>query len=142
MVPNVSIISTPINEQTHPNKTYKAVVDERLVIGQNVYKNRINNYVDDLDAIEQTIYFILGTERYQFPIYSWNYGVELIDLFGKPMPYVKAELPERIKEALTMDERISDVIDFEFKKNGKKLGVSFTVVTTAGNISSELEVEV
>ena len=41
-----------------------------------------------------------------------------------------------------MDERISDVIDFEFKKNGKKLGVSFTVVTTAGNISSELEVEV
>ena len=115
MVPNVSIISTPINEQTHPNKTYKAVVDERLVIGQNVYKNRINNYVDDLDAIEQTIYFILGTERYQFPIYSWNYGVELIDLFGKPMPYVKAELPERIKEALTMDERISDVIDFEFK---------------------------
>ena len=142
MVPNVSIISTPINEQTHPNKTYKAVVDERLVIGQNVYKNRINNYVDDLDAIEQTIYFILGTETYQFPIYSWNYGVASIDLLGKPMPYVKAELPERIKEALTMDERISDVIDFEFKKNGKKLGVSFTVVTTAGNISSELEVEV
>lgn len=142
MVPDVSILSTHITEQTHPNKTYRAVVDERLVIGQNVYKNRINSYVDDLDAIEQTIYFILGTERYKFPIYSWNYGVELIDLFGKPMPYVKAELPERIKEALTMDERISDVTDFEFKQNGKKLVVSFTVVTTAGNISSELEVEV
>ena len=142
MVPDISILSAPINEQTHPNKTYRAVVDEKLVIGQNIYKNRINNYVDDLDSIEQAVYFILGTERYKFPIYSWNYGVELSDLFGKPMSYVKAELPERIKEALTMDDRISNVIDFEFEQNGNKLSVSFTVVTTAGNISSELEVSV
>ena len=142
MIPNIDILTSPIESKEYPNRTYKAVFSNVNFNKNDVYKNRINGYTDDLDALKQTIYLILNTERYKFPIYSWDYGVELYNLFGKPMPYVKAELPERIKEALTMDERISDVIDFEFKKNGKKLGVSFTVVTTAGNISSELEVEV
>lgn len=101
-----------------------------------------NSYIDELDAVKQAIYLILSTERYEFPIYSWDYGVELIDLYGKPMPYVMSELPRRITEALTQDNRIDDVIDFEFEKNGKKLHTTFTVVTNAGNVYTGLEVDV
>lgn len=104
--------------------------------------HRINGYIDDIEAIIQTIYLILSTERYKYPIYSWDYGVELLDLIGKPIPYVMAELPRRIKDALTQDNRIDDVVDFEFERKGKKLHTTFTVVTNIGNISSELEVEV
>lgn len=142
MIPDLEILTTPIEEQIHPNKTYRAVIDPNLVIGNEVYKNRINGSIDDLDSIEQAIYLILGTERYKFPIYSWDYGIELIDLYGKPMSYVMAELPERIKSALTVDNRIYDVTDFNFTKDEKKLKVTFTVVTTAGEIQNGLEVEV
>lgn len=142
MIPNTSELSMSIEEENHPTLTFRAVVDENLTIGNIRFRNRINGLLDDLDAVEQSVYLILGTERYKFPIYSWDYGVELADLFGKPMPFVMAELPERIKEALTVDERISNVTDFEFTQNGKKLEVSFTVVTDAGNLETALEVEV
>ena len=68
--------------------------------------------------------------------------MELVDLIGKPMPYVMSELPRRIQEALTQDDRIDDVVDFEFEQHGKKLHTTFTVVTNVGNIPTELEVEV
>ena len=142
MIPNTSELSMSIEEENHPTLTFRAVVDENLAIGNIRFRNRINGLLDDLDAVEQAVYLILGTERYKFPIYSWDYGVDLADLFGKPMPFVMAELPERIKEALTVDERISNVTDFEFTQNGKKLEVSFTVVTDAGNLETALEVEV
>ena len=132
MIPNINILTEQITETTYPNKTYKVVFD----------KNRINGYTDNLESIAQTVDLILSTERYKYIIYSWDYGVELYDLIGKPIPYVMSELPRRIKEALTQDNRIDDVVDFEFEKNGKKLHTKFTVVTNLGNISTALEVEV
>ena len=50
--------------------------------------DRIRGKIDDRKAIEQAIYKILLTERYQYLIYSWNYGIELKDLFGKPIHIV------------------------------------------------------
>lgn len=132
MIPNINILTNEITEVNYPNRTYKISFD----------KDRINGYTDDLDALKQAIYLILSTERYQHIIYSWDYGVELLDLIGKPMPYVMSELPRRIKEALIQDNRISDVINFEFKKQGKRLHTTFTVVSNVGNIATDLEVVV
>ena len=130
MIPNIAILSEEITKQNYPNRTYRVASD------------RIDGYVDDLDSIKQAIYLILSTERYKSLIYSWDYGVELNGLIGKPMPYVLEELPRRIKEALIQDNRISDVTDFEFEQHGKKLHAKFTVKTNIGNISTDLEVEV
>jgi phage baseplate assembly protein W len=132
MIPNISILTEEITETTRPNKTYKVIFD----------KNRISGYTDSLDSIAQSVDLILSTERYKHIIYSWDYGVELYDLIGKPVPYVMSELPRRITEALTQDNRIDDVVDFEFEKNGKKLNVKFTVITSLGNIPTALEVEI
>lgn len=141
MIPNINILMEEITEVSYPNRTHKIVVDTNAV-DQHERQDRINGYTDDLDAIKQAIYLILSTERYAHIIYSWDFGVELVDLIGKPMSYAMAELPRRITEALTQDDRIDDVVDFEFERSGKKLHTTFTVVTTAGNIPTELEVEV
>lgn len=132
MIPNIDILTQEITEQTYPTKTYHVVFD----------RNRINGYTDDLEAIAQAVYLILSTERYQYIIYSWDYGVELIDLIGKPMPYVMSELPRRIKDALTQDSRIVDVVDFEFQMNKHQLHTKFKVLTEIGDISTTLEVDV
>lgn len=132
MIPNVELLTEEITEPVYPSKTYKIIIN----------KNRISGYTDDLDAVAQAVYLILSTERYQYSIYSWDYGVELIDLIGKPMPYVMAEVPRRITEALTQDDRIDDVVDFEFETKGKQLRVKFTVVSNTGIIPTELEVDV
>ena len=132
MIPNITLLTNEITETNYPGRTYRIVVEA----------DRISDYVDDLDAVAQTVYLILSTERYKHIIYSWDYGVELLDLYGKPMPYIMSQLPRRIKEALTQDDRISDVIDFTFEKKRNALLTKFTVVTTVGTISSELEVAI
>lgn len=132
MIPSIEILTKEITEPTYPNRTYRIAIEH----------DRISGYTDDLEAVKQAVHLILSTERYQHIIYSWDYGVELIDLIGKPMPYVMSELPRRITEALTQDNRIENVTDFEFTKLGNKLTTTFTVVTDSGNLYSALEVEV
>ncbi|MGL5511644.1 MAG: DUF2634 domain-containing protein, partial [Sporomusa sp.] len=98
---------------------------------------KIVGNVDGLEAIQQAVYKILNTERYQYVIYSWNYGIELADLFGRPIPYVYSELPRRITEALTYDDRISNVTNFELSHNKNDVLAKFTVVTVAGTFDAE-----
>lgn len=136
MIPELEILTSDIEEVEYPTETYK--IEVRI----NYEEDRIKGHTDDLDAIQQAIYLILNTERYAFPIYSWVYGIELIDLIGKPMPYVMSELPRRVKEALIQDDRITDVKDFTFEKNKSKLHTTFTVITKSGDITSELEVTI
>ena len=139
MIPTIDILTQEITEQTHPSRTYRIVVNKD---SSTAATDRIDGFTDDLESVKQAIYLILSTERYQYLLYSWDYGVELIDLIGKPMPYVMSEVPRRIKDALTQDNRIKDVIDFEFQVNKHKLHTTFTVVTDIGDISTELEVDV
>lgn len=126
----ISVDMTP----TQPNKTYKMMIDTDRIQG---------TITDDLEAVKQAIYKIINTERYKFLIYSWNYGIELEDLFGKPIPYVLPEIPRRIKEALTQDDRIKDVLGFDLTYNRKgDVLAKFTVVTIYGNLEIEKVVNV
>lgn len=104
---------------------------------------QVKGFCDELAAMRQAIYKIINTERYQYPIYSWDYGIELADLFGKPIPYVYAELQCRITEALMTDDRINSVTGFEFSNSGIGGGdvlVKFNVDTIFGTISAQKEV--
>lgn len=139
VIENIKSISpTMILETNFNDITINAVYQKTVQVSTPVCAN----LTDDLDAIKQAIRLILSCERYEYLIYSWDYGVELVDLIGQPMPYVMSELPRRITEALTTDDRINDVVDFEFEPHGKKLYTTFTVVTDMGNIPTELEVDI
>ena len=115
-----------ITEQ--PTHTYK----------MNLESNLIRGYTDGQEAMKQAIYKILNTERYQYVMYSWNYGIELLDLYGEPVSYVSPELERRITEALTWDDRIQTVDNFEFNisKKGEIL-VTFTAHTVFGDVVAE-----
>ena len=117
-----------------PSKTYVMHIDGERITG---------TMTDDIEAVNQAIYKILNTERYQYPIYSWNYGDELADLFGKPIAYVLPEIPRRIKEALVADDRIIDATAFELShdKRGNVLA-KFKVITIFGNFDAGKEVRI
>ena len=123
-----------VTQETYPNKTYKMQIDDDRVQGT-ITKN--------LQAVRQAVYKILNTERYKHVIYSWNYGVELQNLFGKPMPYVLPEIPRRITEALTQDDRITDVTNYDlsYTKDGSVLA-KFTVVSIYGELTEGVIVNV
>lgn len=107
---------------------------------ENVFVGKI----DETEAIEQAILKIISTERYEYEIYSWDYGIELQDLIGQQIPYVMSELKQRIIDALTADDRIESVDDFEISQISKHVLLCKFTVTTAQedeiNIESEVEV--
>lgn len=114
-----------------PSRTFEMNVSDEVIRG----------YADELKAVKQAVFKILQTERYENLIYSGNYGVELADLFGQPVSYVQPELERRITEALTQDERVISVGDFDFSNERKgELRVTFRVKSVFGEFSGERSV--
>lgn len=136
MIPTLDLLTQEIEETEFDGRTYKV---EIINDGE---ENRINGFIDELESVKQAIYLILSTERYKYIIYSWDYGIELVDLIGKPIPYCMSEIPRRVTEALLVDNRIEDVTDFEFEHKGNKLHTTFNVVTNVGNVETRLEVDI
>ena len=104
--------------------------------------NRIQGYTDGLDALKQAIYKVLNTERYEYTIYSFNYGIELENLLGKDPVYVQIELKRRIRECLLRDDRITEVDNFKFEVNGDEIKCTFDVHSIFGNLTASREVTI
>lgn len=132
MLPVTDEITTDFSIVTQPSKTYRMDLDRKIIVG----------YSNGLEAVKQAVYKILQTERYDWLIYSWNYGSELKTLFGRQITYAMSEAKRMIKEALLADDRITDVTGFEFERNKEDLHVTFTVVSTEGTFESEADFSV
>lgn len=119
--------------EEQPDYTYKL----------NLESESVNGYVDLLEAYKQAVYKILNTERYDYQIYSWDYGIELKALFGQPIPYVIPEIDRRITEALEQDYRTESVSGFEFDLSKRGVvHVSFTASSIYGEADFKLDVQI
>ena len=107
-----------------------------------IERNRIIGKCDGLEAIKQLVYIILNVERFDWVIFSPDFGVEFKNLFGQPIPYVLPEIKRRITEALMQDERITDVTDFDLTTERNKVHCTFKVHSVFGNFEQETEVVV
>lgn len=132
MIPKTDMDLVTLKTETQPSATY--CLDKE--------SGRIRGAVDRLEAMKQAIYLILNSERYAYPIYSWNYGAELRDLIGQPKEYVYPEIKHCITDALLQDDRITEVDNFEFEAHGKKLHVSFLIHTIFGVLDWEVNMNV
>lgn len=113
---------------TQPSLNYKMHIENEVIV----------NKCDGLEAMKQVIYKILNTERYKYLIYSFNYGIELDDLFGQPVFYVVPELERRISEALLQDDRIESLSDFQFDTSKRGTVIcSFVAHTIFGDAEIE-----
>lgn len=97
--------------------------------------NRITGLTDGVEAVKQAIYKVLNTERFDYVIYSHNYGITLKDLFGKDKYITCAVLERRIRDTLSVDDRITDVFNFDFEVGRHSVHVTFNVKTVFGTAS-------
>lgn len=125
------ILMENVEEKRMPSFTY----------GMMETKGEIRGNIDGLEAMKQAVYKILMTERYQYLIYDFQYGVELADLYGRSTAYVIPEVEKRIREALLADDRVLSVDGFSFTEEQGELTVRFQVETEFGMIDLERKVE-
>lgn len=127
------VLDTGFEMQELPTRTYRMQLDG----------GRIAGFCDGLEAMRQTVFKILNTERYRYVIYSWDFGIETQDLFGKAAHYVCPELKRRITEALMQDKRVLAVTDFAFDTSRRgEVHASFVVQTEYGSFAEQKGVEI
>ena len=114
-----------------PSKTYKLTEDS------------IKGFVDNKEAVQQAVYHILSVERYSNPIYDDNYGVELEQYIGQDFEYIQSTIEDTLREALTQDLRILNVIVTNIEKiKNDSINVKFDIISTFGNIQAEVNLNV
>lgn len=114
----------------HPSLTYK------------INGDHIQGQIDGLEAVKQAVDLILSIERFEYVIYSWDYGMETKDLIGKNREYVRGDLERRIAETLAEDDRVTGISDFEVAFSGETAMATFTVHTEFGDFEKDKEVTV
>lgn len=102
-------------------------------------EDQIAGVNDGLQAITQTVHIILTTRRYDYQIYTGNFGVSFDDLIGADKDYVRAAFPERVKDAFSVDDRIISAQNFNFDFEGDVARITFDVVTVYGTINTEVQ---
>lgn len=102
--------------------------------------NRIEGTVDGQAAVRQAVEIILNVERFRWQIYRPYSGMEWDGLIGQDPGYVGAELQRRVIDALTVDDRVTGISDYDYTVDGSSLSAVFTVNTVYGSIAESLEV--
>lgn len=131
MIPQSATAQIELLED-QPGLTYGIDFTNGIIIGT----------IDEIDSITQAVYLILNTERFKYAIHTWDHGVEFDDLIGASPDYAYLEIERRVKEALLMDDRITGVTDFSYKRVKNEVSVTFTVKTALGDIDAERTVTV
>lgn len=129
-------------ELTYDNATESDDIVSEPSRTYHVFNNRIAGFTSDLEAVAQAIDKILSTERFQYPIYSDNYGIELETLIGQDHGLVQAEIERIVKEAMLSDDRVIGITDLMLNKSVQKDSavLRFNVNTVYGQLNYESEV--
>ena len=123
-------LDMPIEAEQQPGRTWKI----------NTESKRIEGETDDFEAVRQAVEIILHVERFRWQIYSPYSGMQWEGLIGQNPGYVNAELQRRIRDALTMDDRVTGISNYRSQLDGNTLTVSLTVNTVYGDTTTTMEV--
>ena len=123
-------LDMPIEVEQQPGRTWKI----------NTESKRIEGEIDDFEAVRQAVEIILHVERFRWQIYSPYSGMQWEGLIGQNPGYVNAELQRRIRDALTMDDRVTGISNYRSQLDGNTLTVFLTVNTVYGDTTTTMEV--
>lgn len=128
-LPAVIGYDTDIQIQAQPSKTW--IIDR--------VSNQVAFMDEGLEAVRQAVDIALNVERFRWQIYNSNFGSELATLIGDDPAFILSELPRFVEEALSTDDRVTRVTDYNFRAKGNSLTVSFLVHTVYGEFIEEVE---
>ena len=102
-----------------PSKTFRIMF----------YDKRFGEYIDENEAIGQSLLLNLMTERYSYSIFDRDYGVETADLIGSNFETIATVLPHRIRESLMIDDRVVSIDDITVEEVDDEVEVTVIVST-------------
>lgn len=99
--------------------------------------------VEGIEAIKVWVWCCLHTQRFRYPIYSWDYGADMEQYIGQGLTaeYLETELRDEIEEALLVNEYITAIDDYTCTRTGSGAQISFRIQTTLGTLQEEYDLD-
>lgn len=96
--------------------------------------------VQGIEAIKIWILKALKVERYQYLVYSHDYGVELEGYIGKSYDnaLIQCDLASSIEEALKINPYIKGIEEFESTFKDEVLACKFRAITDFGEVTIDV----
>lgn len=102
--------------------------------------NRIAGTADGHKAVAQAVEVMLLVERFRWQIYKPFFGMEWEGLLGQNPGYAASQLQRRIREAVTIDDRVTGISGFAYTVSGDTMTAQVTVNTVYGPLNQTVEV--
>lgn len=102
--------------------------------------NRIAGTAEGHKAVAQAVEVMLLVERFRWQIYKPFFGMEWEGLLGQNPGYVASQLQRRIREAVTIDDRVTGISGFSYTVSGDTMTAQVTVNTVYGPLNQTVEV--
>lgn len=97
---------------------------------------RISSMVDTSDALLQSVFKALDTEKYGYEIYGWTYGLDMEPFIGQELDYIKTNLKQYIEDCLLVDDRIISIQNFNVElQDIDSCLTTFDIESTEGYIT-------
>lgn len=127
---NTVNISQGVTFQEYPTKTWYV----------NPVTRQISGMTDGYQAMQQAVEIMFSVERFDWQIYSPNFGMQWRGLIGKNPGYVALEIHRRALDAIKTDKRMTGISDFDYTVNGDSLTASFVVKTVYGDVAQTVTI--
>ena len=127
----MSILPTFMQTQIETQTQTSSVIEVPKEYGLDFETGQLTGeIVEGIEAIKVWIWLCLHTQRFRWPIYSWDYGADLEQYIGQSITeeFLNADCEDEIREALLVNPFITDIEDFEASFDNGRLVISFTVV--------------
>lgn len=97
--------------------------------------------VEGLEAVKSWAFRALQTQRAKYEIFTWNYGVDIESHIGKILDTKqKIDITREITECLMQNKHITNVTDFNFVIDKRKVTISFKITTDYGDFLEAVEI--
>jgi len=99
-------LARPIIVRHKPSRVfgYISVVDH---YGEET--SHLDSELDGMEAIRQSIFHIVNTERFMYPIYDDSWGIELEQFVGNTYNFFRVKIEQVFQDAIYQDDRIRNV---------------------------------
>lgn len=118
---------------SQPSKTFKIDWERKRLLSEKI---------DGVEAVGQAITVITAIEYKDWPILPNWFGTEMKFVYGTERDFTKANLERLIKEALSTDDRIISITDWQMEDKPSAVKCYFKTSTTVGDLDSEVVVNV
>lgn len=102
-----------------------------------IWQNGNPVFITGAEAVKVWVWKALQVPRYQYEIYSWDYGNEWTELIGGAYSEAvqKSEAARYVRECLLVNPYITEVTNLKTEFAGDRLTVSCTVKTIYGEVT-------